>query len=49
MYTFSVRSTGIIDPDKQGCGVDRIFIGVDSDSGVGIFMSTPTPTPTCLE
>ena len=37
----------------QGCGVDRVFIGVDS--GVGVSMSTPTPTPTpgptpaCLE
>ena len=30
----------------QGCGVDRVFIGVDSDSGVGVLMSTPTPTPT---
>ena len=40
---------------QQGCGVDRVFIGVDSDSGVGVLMSTPTPTPTpgstlaCLE
>ena len=39
----------------QGCGVDRVFIGVDSDSGVGVLMSTPTPTTTpgstqvCLE
>ena len=35
----------------QGCGVDRVFIGVDSDSGVGILISTPTPAPTpaCLE
>ena len=39
----------------QGCGDDRVFIGVDSDSGVGVLMSTPTPTPTpgptlaCLE
>ena len=32
---------------EQGCGVDRFFIGVDSDSGVGIFMSSPTPA--CLE
>ena len=23
--------------ETQGCGVDRVFIGVDSDSGVGIF------------
>ena len=32
---------------EQGCGVDRVFIGIDSDSGVGIFMSSPTPA--CLE
>ena len=42
-------------PPVQGCGVDRVFIGVESDSGVGVLMSTPTPTPTpgptpaCLE
>ena len=38
---------------SQGCGVDRVFIGVDSDSGVGVLVSTPTPTPgptrACLE
>ena len=40
---------------NQGCGVDRVFIWVDSDSGVCVLMSTPTPTPTpgptpvCLE
>ena len=44
----------LVDPGAagvlQGCGVDRVFIGVDFDSGVGIFMSTPTPAPTpvCL-
>ena len=40
-------------PHMQSCGVDRVFIGVDSDSGVGVLMSTPTPTsrptPACLE
>ena len=40
---------------RQGCGVDRVFIGVNSDSGVDVLMPTPTPTPTpgptpvCLE
>ena len=51
----TAKSNIITGIERQGCGVDRVFIGVDSDSGVGVLMSTPTPTPTpgptpaCLE